>query len=116
LPYPENLCHCSKENQQSAESTHRTIFDHGRFDDKIDKQRGDDLSGVIKMVKGLYYIKRKLQVGDKMATAWWVKGVLSRILPQEDMPYVEDGIGVEIKVLNPPLGVPLADDERRSDS
>ena len=76
------------------------------FEDKIDKcRRGDDLPpGVIKMVKVYIAIKRKLQVGDKMAGRHGNKGVLSRILPQEDMPYMEDGTPVEI-VLNP-LGVP----------
>ncbi|SHJ97059.1 DNA-directed RNA polymerase subunit beta [Malonomonas rubra DSM 5091] len=76
------------------------------FEDKIEKcQRGDDLPpGVIKMVKVYIAIKRKLQVGDKMAGRHGNKGVLSRILPQEDMPYMEDGRPVEI-VLNP-LGVP----------
>ncbi len=76
------------------------------FEDKIEKcKRGDDLPpGVIKMVKVYIAIKRKLQVGDKMAGRHGNKGVLSRILPQEDMPYMEDGTPVEI-VLNP-LGVP----------
>ena len=76
------------------------------FDDKIEKcKRGDDLPpGVIKMVKVYIAIKRKLQVGDKMAGRHGNKGVLSRILPEEDMPYMEDGTPVEI-VLNP-LGVP----------
>ena len=76
------------------------------FEDKIEKcKRGDDLPpGVIKMVKVYIAIKRKLQVGDKMAGRHGNKGVLSRILPQEDMPYMADGTPVEI-VLNP-LGVP----------
>jgi DNA-directed RNA polymerase subunit beta len=76
------------------------------FDDKIQKlKRGDDLPpGVIKMVKVYIAIKRKLQVGDKMAGRHGNKGVVSRILPEEDMPYMEDGRPVEI-VLNP-LGVP----------
>ncbi|UFS68724.1 DNA-directed RNA polymerase subunit beta [Geomonas sp. RF6] len=76
------------------------------FDDKIQKlRRGDDLPpGVIKMVKVYIAIKRKLQVGDKMAGRHGNKGVVSRILPEEDMPYMEDGRPVEI-VLNP-LGVP----------
>jgi DNA-directed RNA polymerase subunit beta len=76
------------------------------FENKIEKcKRGDDLPpGVIKMVKVYIAIKRKLQVGDKMAGRHGNKGVLSRILPQEDMPYMEDGSPVEI-VLNP-LGVP----------
>ncbi len=76
------------------------------FDDKVQKlRRGDDLPpGVIKMVKVYVAIKRKLQVGDKMAGRHGNKGVVSRILPEEDMPYMEDGRPVEI-VLNP-LGVP----------
>ncbi|MCD6580436.1 MAG: DNA-directed RNA polymerase subunit beta [Desulfuromusa sp.] len=76
------------------------------FTDKIDKlKRGDDLPpGVIKMVKIYIAIKRKLSVGDKMAGRHGNKGVLSRILPEEDMPYTADGTPVEI-VLNP-LGVP----------
>ncbi|NOR49922.1 MAG: DNA-directed RNA polymerase subunit beta, partial [Desulfuromonadales bacterium] len=78
----------------------------GVFTDKIDKiKRGDDLPpGVIKMVKVYVAIKRKLQVGDKMAGRHGNKGVLSRILPEEDMPHMADGTPVEI-VLNP-LGVP----------
>ncbi len=76
------------------------------FSDKIEKlKRGDDLPpGVIKMVKVYIAIKRRLSVGDKMAGRHGNKGVLSRILPEEDMPYLEDGTPVEI-VLNP-LGVP----------
>ena len=76
------------------------------FEDKIEKlKNGDDLlPGVIKMVKVYVAIKRKLSVGDKMAGRHGNKGVLSRILPEEDMPYMEDGTPVEI-VLNP-LGVP----------
>jgi DNA-directed RNA polymerase subunit beta len=78
----------------------------GVFDDKVQKiRRGDDLPpGVIKMVKVYVAIKRKLQVGDKMAGRHGNKGVVSRILPEEDMPYMDDGRPVEI-VLNP-LGVP----------
>ena len=78
----------------------------GVFSNKIEKiKRGDDLPpGVIKMVKVYIAIKRKLSVGDKMAGRHGNKGVLSRILPEEDMPYMEDGTPVEI-VLNP-LGVP----------
>ncbi len=76
------------------------------FADKIEKlKRGDDLPpGVIKMVKVYIAIKRRLSVGDKMAGRHGNKGVLSRILPEEDMPYRNDGTPVEI-VLNP-LGVP----------
>ncbi len=76
------------------------------FEKKIDKIRsGDDLPpGVLKMVKVYVAVKRKLQVGDKMAGRHGNKGVVSRILPVEDMPYFEDGTPVDI-VLNP-LGVP----------
>ena len=68
-------------------------------------QKGDELPpGVIKLVKVYVAMKRKLQVGDKMAGRLGNKGVISRILPEEDMPYMPDGTPVEI-VLNP-LGVP----------
>ncbi|KAB2965905.1 MAG: DNA-directed RNA polymerase subunit beta [Thermoanaerobaculia bacterium] len=68
-------------------------------------QKGDELPpGVIKLVKVFVAMKRKLQVGDKMAGRHGNKGVISRILPIEDMPYLPDGTPVEI-VLNP-LGVP----------
>ncbi|MBO6950188.1 MAG: DNA-directed RNA polymerase subunit beta [Rhodospirillales bacterium] len=77
-----------------------------RFDDKVEKlQRGDDLSpGVMKMVKVFVAVKRKLQPGDKMAGRHGNKGVISKIIPVEDMPHTEDGTAVDI-VLNP-LGVP----------
>jgi DNA-directed RNA polymerase subunit beta len=76
------------------------------FDGKIDKLRkGDELPpGVIKMVKVYLAIKRQLAVGDKMAGRHGNKGVLSKIVPVEDMPYMEDGSPVDM-VLNP-LGVP----------
>ncbi|MEQ9813463.1 MAG: DNA-directed RNA polymerase subunit beta [Azospirillaceae bacterium] len=77
-----------------------------RFEDKVEKlQRGDELPpGVMKMVKVFVAVKRKLQPGDKMAGRHGNKGVISRITPMEDMPYLEDGTPVDI-VLNP-LGVP----------
>jgi DNA-directed RNA polymerase subunit beta len=77
-----------------------------RFIDKVDKlQRGDELPpGVMKMVKVFVATKRKIQPGDKMAGRHGNKGVVSRIVPVEDMPYLEDGTHVDI-VLNP-LGVP----------
>ena len=77
-----------------------------RFIDKVDKvQRGDELlPGVMKMVKVFVAVKRKLQPGDKMAGRHGNKGVISRIVPVEDMPYQDDGTPVDI-VLNP-LGVP----------
>ncbi len=76
------------------------------FRDKIDRlSKGDELPpGVIKMVKVYIAIKRKLQVGDKMAGRHGNKGVISRIMAEEDMPYLQDGRPVDI-VLNP-LGVP----------
>jgi len=77
-----------------------------RFDDRVEKlQRGDELPpGVLKMVKVFVAVKRKLQPGDKMAGRHGNKGVISRILPAEDMPFLADGTPVDI-VLNP-LGVP----------
>ncbi len=77
-----------------------------RFENKVDKlQRGDELPpGVMKMVKVFVAVKRKLQPGDKMAGRHGNKGVISRIVPIEDMPYLEDGTAVDV-VLNP-LGVP----------
>ena len=77
-----------------------------RFENKVEKlQRGDELPpGVMKMVKVFVAVKRKMQPGDKMAGRHGNKGVVSRVIPQEDMPYTEDGTPVDI-VLNP-LGVP----------
>ena len=77
-----------------------------RYAAKIERlQKGDELApGVIKMVKVFVAIKRKLQVGDKMAGRHGNKGVISKVLPIEDMPYLEDGTPVDL-VLNP-LGVP----------
>jgi DNA-directed RNA polymerase subunit beta len=77
-----------------------------RFDDKVEKvRRGDDLPpGVMKMVKVFVAVKRKLQAGDKMAGRHGNKGVISKVVPEEDMPFLEDGTTVDM-VLNP-LGVP----------
>ena len=77
-----------------------------RFLDKVEKlQRGDELPpGVMKMAKVFIAVKRKIQPGDKMAGRHGNKGVVSRIVPQEDMPFLDDGTPVDI-VLNP-LGVP----------
>ena len=80
------------------------------FDEKFDEKRqkleaGDDLApGVLKMVKVFVAVKRRLQSGDKMAGRHGNKGVISRIVPVEDMPHMEDGTTIDI-VLNP-LGVP----------
>ncbi len=77
-----------------------------RFDSKVEKlQRGDELPpGVMKMVKVFVAVKRKLQPGDKMAGRHGNKGVVSKVVPVEDMPFLDDGTPVDL-VLNP-LGVP----------
>ncbi|MBP6952539.1 MAG: DNA-directed RNA polymerase subunit beta [Alphaproteobacteria bacterium] len=77
-----------------------------RFEDKVEKlRRGDELpTGVLKQVKVFIAVKRKLQSGDKMAGRHGNKGVVSRIVPIEDMPHLEDGTPVDV-VLNP-LGLP----------
>ena len=89
-----------------AQYDEATGFLQARFENKVDKlQRGDELlPGVMKMVKVFVAVKRKLQPGDKMAGRHGNKGVISKILPIEDLPYLEDGTPVDI-VLNP-LGVP----------
>jgi len=78
----------------------------GAFERQVSRfEKGDDLPpGVIKLVKVYVAMKRKLSVGDKMAGRHGNKGVVSRILPQEDLPYFEDGTPVDM-ILNP-LGVP----------
>ena len=83
----------------------RKVFDE-KFEEKKGKiTRGDDLApGVLKMVKVYMAVKRRIQPGDKMAGRHGNKGVISMIVPQEDMPYMEDGTPVDV-VLNP-LGVP----------
>ncbi len=83
----------------------KRALDH-RFEDKVEKvRRGDDLPpGVMKMVKVFVAVKRKLQAGDKMAGRHGNKGVVSKVVPMEDMPFLQDGTPVDL-VLNP-LGVP----------
>jgi DNA-directed RNA polymerase subunit beta len=95
----------------AVELVYRKTDSHIEILHKVNKERvellqkGDELPpGVIKLVKVYVAMKRKLQVGDKMAGRHGNKGVISRILPEEDMPYLPDGTPVEI-VLNP-LGVP----------
>jgi DNA-directed RNA polymerase subunit beta len=100
------------EKANSEVESLRTLYDEAksrlenRFTDKVDKlRRGDELPpGVMKMVKVFVAVKRKLQPGDKMAGRHGNKGVISRITPLEDMPYLDDGTPVDL-VLNP-LGVP----------
>lgn len=89
---------------QQFDAQKRTL-DH-RFEDKVEKvRRGDDLPpGVMKMVKVFIAVKRKLQPGDKMAGRHGNKGVISKVVPMEDMPFLADGTPVDF-VLNP-LGVP----------
>ena len=93
--------------EQLAAKREEDVFNiEAQYSEKIAKlTKGDELPpGVIKMVKVYLAIKRKLSVGDKMAGRHGNKGVVSRLLPEEDMPYLEDGTPVDI-VLNP-LGVP----------
>ncbi len=94
----------AKEYEQRTER--QIIILSDIYEEKIAKlKQGDELPpGVIKMVKVFIAMKRKLSVGDKMAGRHGNKGVIARILPEEDMPYLPDGTPVEI-VLNP-LGVP----------
>jgi DNA-directed RNA polymerase subunit beta len=89
---------------EQYEAQKRTL--DARFEDKVEKvRRGDDLPpGVMKMVKVFVAVKRKLQPGDKMAGRHGNKGVISKVLPMEDMPFLGDGTPVDF-VLNP-LGVP----------
>ena len=99
------------EEQRKLEEVERAAKDHIEslqtfYDEKVGRlRRGDELPpGVIKLVKVYLAIKRKISVGDKMAGRHGNKGVVSRILPEEDMPYLPDGTPIEV-VLNP-LGVP----------
>ena len=104
LKEDENLAQTIKRIEDLADEQ-IGVYD-GMFEERKSRlRRGDDLPpGVIKMVKVYVAVKRKLSVGDKMAGRHGNKGVVSKILPEEDMPYLPDGTPVEI-VLNP-LGVP----------
>src|SRR5215510_5951456 len=100
----ENLTQTIKRIEDMADEQ-IGVYDAMFEERKSRLRRGDDLPpGVIKMVKVYVAVKRKLSVGDKMAGRHGNKGVVSKILPEEDMPYLPDGTPVEI-VLNP-LGVP----------
>ena len=99
------------DEQESLEELDRSAKEQSEslqtgYDEKIGRlKRGDELPpGVLKLVKVYVAMKRKLQVGDKMAGRHGNKGVVARVLPMEDMPYLPDGTPVEV-VLNP-LGVP----------
>ena len=100
----ENLAQTIKRIEDLADEQ-IGVYD-GMFEERKSRlRRGDDLPpGVIKMVKVYVAVKRKLSVGDKMAGRHGNKGVVSKVMPEEDMPYLPDGTPVEI-VLNP-LGVP----------
>jgi DNA-directed RNA polymerase subunit beta len=97
-------------NEQLEKAAERLKAQRGEFDELFEEKRmkitaGDDLApGVLKMAKVYLAVKRRIQPGDKMAGRHGNKGVISTIVPVEDMPYLEDGTPVDI-VLNP-LGVP----------
>ena len=93
-------------NSQKKIFSDAVILLDKKFQNKIEKiQSGDDLlPGVLKVVKVFVAVKRKLQAGDKMAGRHGNKGVISKIVPVEDMPFLEDGTPVDV-LLNP-LGVP----------
>ena len=97
-------------NQQLEKAAQQIKFLEEEFDNRFEEKRakltsGDDLApGVLKMVKVYLAVKRRIQSGDKMAGRHGNKGVISTIVPVEDMPYLEDGSPVDV-VLNP-LGVP----------
>ena len=100
----ENLAQTIKRIEDLADEQ-IGVYDNMFEERKSRLRRGDDLPpGVIKMVKVYVAVKRKLSVGDKMAGRHGNKGVVSKVMPEEDMPYLPDGTPVEI-VLNP-LGVP----------
>ncbi|HEY4957640.1 MAG TPA: DNA-directed RNA polymerase subunit beta, partial [Caldimonas sp.] len=103
-PADEDLANQLESIKNSLEQT-RTMFD-SEFDNKKKKlTQGDELpAGVLKMVKVYLAVKRRLQPGDKMAGRHGNKGVVSKVVPVEDMPYMADGTPCDI-VLNP-LGVP----------
>jgi len=100
----EAAAHETEQALEAMDENVKAVSTH--YGSKMDRLKaGDELpAGVIKMIKVFVAIKRRLQVGDKMAGRHGNKGVLSRILPEEDMPYLADGTPVDI-VLNP-LGVP----------
>jgi DNA-directed RNA polymerase subunit beta len=104
IPIDAELANQMAEVHQRAEEQVKLL--ESILEEKINKlQRGDELPpGVLKMVKIYVAMKRKLQVGDKMAGRHGNKGVVSTIVPEEDMPYLEDGTPIDI-ALNP-LGVP----------
>ncbi len=103
---PEDSGTREKMESVNNEANHYIRYLELRYDEMIDRlKRGDELPpGVNKVVKAYIAMKRKIQIGDKMAGRHGNKGVVAMVMPEEDMPYLPDGTPVEI-VLNP-LGVP----------
>jgi len=110
ISHPNGLCNDPEKNAKAEEVLFKANDLIAKKEDKLDKEidkvvRGDELKpGVLQLVKVYVAKKRKLSVGDKMAGRHGNKGVISKILPVEDLPYLPDGTPVDI-VLNP-LGVP----------
>jgi DNA-directed RNA polymerase subunit beta len=102
----ENSAVHEKMESINNETNYYIRYLESRYDERIDRvKRGDELPhGVNKWVKAYIAMKRKIQMGDKMAGRHGNKGVVAMVLPDEDMPYLPDGTPVDI-VLNP-LGVP----------
>ena len=110
LSFKEGLCKEERRNRKAEDVLYRANDMITKLEDKLDKEidkiiRGDELKpGVLQLVKVYVAKKRKLSVGDKMAGRHGNKGVISKILPVEDLPYLPDGSPIDI-ILNP-LGVP----------
>ena len=110
ISFKDGLCREPAKNRKAEEVLYRANDLIAKLEDKLDKEidkvvRGDELKpGVLQLVKVYVAKKRKLSVGDKMAGRHGNKGVISKILPVEDLPYLPDGTQVDI-ILNP-LGVP----------
>lgn len=110
ISFKDGLCADEDKNSKAEEVLYRANDLIAKLEDKLDKEidkvvRGDELKpGVLQLVKVYVAKKRKLSVGDKMAGRHGNKGVISKILPVEDLPYLPDGSSVDI-ILNP-LGVP----------
>jgi DNA-directed RNA polymerase subunit beta len=110
LSFEDGLCDDARKNKKAEELLFKANDMIAKLEDKLDKEidkivRGDELKpGVLQLVKVYVAKKRKLSVGDKMAGRHGNKGVISKIVPVEDLPYLPDGSPIEI-ILNP-LGVP----------
>ncbi len=110
ISFKDGLCDDPEKGKKAEAVLYRAGDLVAKLEDKLDKEidkivRGDELKpGVLQLVKVYVAKKRKLSVGDKMAGRHGNKGVISKIVPQEDMPFMPDGTPIEI-ILNP-LGVP----------